>query len=148
MKKKLLLGSISGIVIYLLCLMILSGTHKIDKEFSYYDNIDFDFIIPKPWYSQIEEIEELAFIDKVTPYYMTNKGISGSNIKIDFFIVEKNANLDKTPYSSTLLIDGKLPSVGEVVIDEKAQQSLCANLGDKITITLSFITSCSNRSIL
>ncbi len=135
MKNKLLIGIISGAVIYLLCLLTLSGTHKIDNEFSYYDNIDFDFIIPKPWYSQIDEIEKLDFIDKVTPYYMTNKSISGNNIKIDFFIVEKNANLDKTPYSSTLLLKGKLSSVGEAVIDEKAQRTLNANLGDKITVT-------------
>lgn len=133
MKKKIAVGIISAILIYLSSLLILSGAHKVDNEFRYYENINFDFIIPKPWYSQISEIENLDFINSVTPYYMTNKSINGSSIKLDFFIIEEDSDIEHTPYSRKMLISGDLPSNGELLIDLKAQQSIKANIGDEIS---------------
>lgn len=135
--KKLIIGLLSGVILFLSTFLVLSSTKQVENETDYYGNIDFDFIIPKPWYSQISEIESMDFINSVIPYYMTSKkaSINGSNSKLDFYILENNSDLTKTPYTVKLLITGKMPANNEALIDENVQKKLNVNIGDELKVS-------------
>lgn len=138
MKKKILIGVVFGIVIYLLNCLVLKGAVNVNNDINYYDNITFDFIIPRPWYTQISELEGLEFIDSVTPYYMTGKtaDINGKNYNIDFYIVDIDAKLKNTPYSDSLLIEGGLPAADEILIDKKIFTIAEASIGDVVSMQI------------
>lgn len=138
MKNKIFIGLISGVIIYLITFIVLKGTNSVKNESSYYDKIAFDFIVPKPWYTQIAELEQMDFISTVTPYYMTNKtaSLNGHNYNIDFYIVENGANLYNTPYTPFLLIKGNLPTENEALLDKKAADITNAAIGDTVSVTI------------
>lgn len=135
--KKIFIGFISGVFLFLSTFLILSTAKQIENETDYYNKIDFDFIIPKPWYSQISEIENMNFVSSIVPYYMTSRNVSvnGSSYKLDFYILEKNSDLTKTPYTPKLLINGKIPSNNEALIDKNTQNILNAQIGDEIQVS-------------
>lgn len=138
MRNKIFIGLISGVIIYLITFIVLKGTNNVKNESSYYDKIAFDFIVPKPWYTQIAELEQMDFISTVTPYYMTNKtaSLNGHNYNIDFYIVENGANLHNTPYTPFLLIKGNLPTENELLIDEKTAMITNGAIGDTINVII------------
>ena len=103
----------------------------------YYERCNFDFIIPKPWYTQISEIKNMKFVDGIVPYFITEKKLTtkGRSIKVDLYIVEKDADFGMTPYSSALLTTGRIPDGTGIVIDEKTKRQLEVGVGDSVQIS-------------
>lgn len=144
MVKKVIIGIVLGVVILFISINLTMngenvGAGKTDFDPSnYYSVIDFDFIIPKPWYSQIPEIKNMGFVEDVVPFYLINKSLStkSKSSNIDIYIIERNANVDITPFSQSLTINGKMISEGNIVLDEQAKDILEASVGDEISMSL------------
>lgn len=148
-KKKKRLGAIRNTVFLCIVTLAIGGAVSIywtsckttDEVASisddYYERCNFDFIIPKPWYTQISEIKNMNFVDGIVPYFITEKKLTakGRSIKVDLYIVEKDADFGITPYSPTLLSIGRLPDDTGIVIDEKTKRQLEVGVGDSVKIS-------------
>lgn len=135
--KKLLQGALIGITLAFIACASLSSVSAIPASVeNYYDKIGVDFIIPSPWYSQIKEIQEMSFINSITPYFLHKKKISSAEktIEINLISVENGADLTFTAYSEKVLIKGSKLTSNGIILDERASVALNANVGDKVTI--------------
>lgn len=136
---KMFIGILLGAVLaYVTCSAISSGSKKSVSKVSYYDTCDFDFIIPKPWYKQIPEIQDKDFVSSVVPFYVTKRKISGkeNSCDVNLFMIEKYYGLNNTAYDDSLFIEGNGLFDGTVVIDERTKKSLNMNVGDDVSISI------------
>lgn len=139
--RKIGIGILLGIAFtYIACMMMSAAgnSRQSVSKSSYYDACDFDFIIPKPWYTQIQEIQDKDFVLNIIPYYViTRNALSNGNAcDIHLFLIEKSYGLDNTAYADSLLVEGTTLSDGTIVIDERTKQKLQANVGDTVTLSI------------
>lgn len=134
-----------GILIGIICTMfvcimmsVAGNSRQSASKNSYYDACDFDFIIPKPWYTQIQEIQDKDFVLNIVPYYMiTNKVLGNGNAcDVQLFMIEKSYGMNNTAYADSLLVEGTTLSDGTIVIDERTRKNLHVNVGDDVSLTI------------
>ncbi len=138
---KIVAGIVFGLVLTgIVCTIISSvgDSKQTALKSSYYDACGFDFIIPTPWYTQIQDIQDKDFVSSIVPYYMTKRTASGNGEACDMylFLIEKSYGLDNTAYADSLLVEGTTLSDGTIVIDERTKQKLQANVGDTVTLLI------------
>ena len=136
MKINIVVAAIIGLILFGLNNKFLSNTDKRENETPYYKNLSIDYIVISPGYTQKKELEALPFIKEVTPYYYTQQTFlhNGESFKIGLYIIEKDADINNTPFSQKLLIDGALPNENEIIIDQSTAQSAKASLGDNAEV--------------
>ena len=130
-------GVIFGIILAILPIILLSNSYQKKDNSSYYEKLSFDFIVPKPWYSQIQELKALSFIQNAVPYYMTSRKVSfnGKNADVDLYLIEKDANIDVTPFSSNVLLAGEKLTSNGIIIDERVRNLLNIGINDGVQIS-------------
>lgn len=135
--KKYISSIVLGIILALISFSLLQDSKETNNDFSYYDNIGFDFIIPKPWYSQIPEIKEKKFVTDITPYYMTGKKLvyNGKTLQTDIYLFENTSDLEISPFSKKLMLEGTPLSSGTIIIDERVCKSLNISVNDTVQIS-------------
>lgn len=134
---KIILGLFLGFILGGI-VSFLNFTNPYSNEIpNYYEKCSFDFIIPKPWYTQIPELKKMNIINDITPYYVTGRQISsgGKTLDIDLFLFEQGANMDITAFGTSLLKDGVSKLTGtEIILDERTANNLGIKIGDKISV--------------
>ena len=100
------------IIIPILIIMFLLGglffnKYKQADAFFNIEKTFVDYIIQTPSKEQVSEIDNLEHIESVTPYLYTasDSNINSKTVRVSLFIVEKNTDLGKTPFSKELLIE-------------------------------------------
>lgn len=97
---------------------------EIDVEYTAYN---FDYIIPLPWYSQIDEIGELEFVDNIIPFYLYRSTTSGgTQLNFDLFLIDKGRASDVTANVDT----------NRCVVDERFAEKSGLLVGDEIVFDL------------
>ena len=139
--KNISLGIICSAILLVLVFLIVSTSEKENSDDVFYlENCDFDFIIPRPWYTQIPEIRNLSFVEEITPYYITEKSVSigERSTKADIYFFDSNAHISNTAFSTMLMTEGASLDEDSILIDEKTQKILGgASVGDEVHISLS-----------
>lgn len=135
---KLILGFLLGLVLSATSVIGINQVSTTSEKPRYYENCYFDFIIPKPWYTQISEIKNMPIIDDITPYYVTGRTVdsNGKNINADIFLLENNSNVDITAFGQTLLLSGNSSiKSDEIILDENLAHNLSVKEGDVVVIS-------------
>ena len=138
MKTNIFYAAIIGLSIFWLNGYFLGLTDTGRDIYPYYERLSIDYVIPSPGYGQKEELEKEPFIETATPYYFTRLPIihNGEKTDVSLHIIEKDADINKTPFSQKLLISGELPKENEIIIDYRAAKEANARIGDKAEIIL------------
>ena len=138
MKKNIVIGVFLGIILAIISYVFLATAQKTNYGVDYYSKVDFDFIIPSPWFDQISEIKRKDFVDDVTPYYLTDRTVSSkkSTAEIYVYLVDENVNLGITPFSEKFLIEGETLKKNGIVIDESVKNFLGVAVGEKVSVQL------------
>ena len=136
MKTNFFYAVILGLAFFWLNSHFLDLTDTSKDISPYYEKLSVDYIIPSPGHNQKEELEKEPFIDKATPYYSVRVPISqnGKDTEVSLYIIEKNVDINKTPFSKDLLISGELPEENEIIIDYRTSQEAHISVGDKLKI--------------
>lgn len=136
MKKNIIMGLMVGFLLSIIGYFFLCRLQETDYDVNYYGKVDFDFIIPSPWFNQISEIENKPFVADITPYYLTDREICSkhNNSEIYIYLIEENANLGITPFSEKFIIDGTALRQNGIVIDESVKNLLNVSVGDVLSI--------------
>lgn len=135
---KVILGIFLGVILGGVVFFLNSINPYSEATPNYYENCNFDFIIPKPWYIQIPELKKMNIIEDVTPYYVTGRKLSynGKTLDIDLFLFEPDSNIDITAFGTSLIKDGDSKLSGEnIILDERAATNLGVKEGDKVSVT-------------
>ena len=139
MKK--LTNSIISLIIGILAVIsyaFLISSQRTDYGVDYYSKVNFDFIIPAPWFDQIPEIKSKEFVDDVTPYYLTDRTISSKvkNAEIYIYLIDKGTNLEITPFSENFLVEGNPLKQDGIVIDESVRNLFGISVGENISVQI------------
>lgn len=105
-------------------LFLIEAPAEIGVDYTAYN---FDYIIPLPWYSQIEEIADLEFIDSIIPFYLY-RSTTSDNVPLDFdlLLVENDRDIDGTINLNTNCC----------IVDERFAEKLGLIVGDEIVFEL------------
>ena len=140
MKKlaNVIIGLVIGIFLLAISYAFLSASQKTDYGTDYYGRVDFDFIIPAPWFDQIPDIKSKEFVDDVTPYYLTEKTVSSKDksAEIYIYLVDEDANIGITSFSKKFLVNGEVLKKDGIVIDESVKNLLGVSVGEKISVQI------------
>lgn len=90
MNRKIILFSIAIFVglfaVEIVYLFLVSQPNDFDINYSDYA---FDYIIPRPWYSQVEEIARYDFVDSISPFYIYRTSYNEKNkVNFDLYLID------------------------------------------------------------
>ena len=145
-KNYLFVGGIVMLLMACLCsttfvrsnLQLVSDKHSFESIFV---NTTIDFIIPSPSYQQVEELSNntVAGIESITPFYETSTDIisDGATLKGTALVFSESTSLENTPYSSSRILNGSLPtSGGYAVMDQSYFEDNECGIGDTVSILI------------
>jgi hypothetical protein len=103
---------------------------------SFYDETDFDFIVYKPSFSQIDELKQRSDVNDVIPFYQFITQINSRTSFNRFLAFDPQSDLELTYFNSNRLLFevNELPA-SYAIVDE----TLLASLGGDISTTISFV---------
>lgn len=108
----------------IVCLFLIEPPAEIGVDYTAYN---FDYIIPRPWYSQIDEIADLGFVDSIIPFYLY-RSTTFDNVPLDFdlLLVENDRDFDVT-----INLDANC-----CIVDERFAEKSGLMVGDEIVFEL------------
>ena len=132
--KKYIIGVLFGLILALTTGTILSSRIQTQNDIFYYEKLNFDFIIPKPWYSQVQELKTYSFVEDVVPFYLWERSFTSNDARtdVDVYLIEADSDENKTPFSSRLLLAGTSLSDNGIVIDSRTSDILKVSVGDSV----------------
>lgn len=136
---KFFFGIILGLILTCVACTTMSSINSVSTvKSSYFELCDFDFIIPNPWYTQVNEIKNKDFVDNIVPYYVTKKKLNGNSkiCDINLFMIEPSYGLENTAYSESLVCEGNLPLNDRIMVDSRTKNVLGINVGDEVSVQI------------
>lgn len=138
--KGILLGVILGLIILGITFLLIGRIGK-NQTFDY-KLLNFDFIIPRPWYSQISELKALPFINNIVPYYMFYSNIENdeNSFDVDLYMLEEFSDMPGTPFlinsTSDSIPNSKTSTIPGVYIDNNLCNLMKCKQNDIINLNI------------
>ena len=119
----LLIGVASILVV---CMLLIEATPELSLN---YNLFDIDYIIPLPWYTQIQEISSLEFVDEIIPYYLYRpSNINSKRMLFNLYLIEMNG-LNSLVGSTEYQLE-----MNSLVIDEGLSHELDIDKGEIVSM--------------
>lgn len=128
----ILFGILLGVFLSFISCIILFGLPSQPDE-GYYSIANFDYVIPRPGDSQVNELKAQSFIDEVIPYYNYSSTILDQSVNI--YLIDGKS--DYTPFGDTCLLEGSDDlTTTSIIVDNSVASILGVELGDVITLDI------------
>lgn len=124
----ILLGIILGFIAGAILLRLPSPPNEV-----YYSIANFDYVIPRPGDSQVNDLRTQSFIEEVIPYYNYSTTILEQPINI--YLIDGNSNY--TPFGGGYLLEGSDDlTASSIIVDQTVANVFGWKLGDAITLNI------------
>lgn len=126
---------ISSISIY----PLLEKQNDLYHENSIFEQTTFDFLVPQPSDSQIDDFISSDDYSKVVPFYMFKSDLEANDhlIEYNLILIENFDDLKDTPYTDERAIIKEDLSATSIAIDYTFSKLANVGIGDKVQINLS-----------
>lgn len=129
-------------MISLFCFVVpaIDNMKKYDNAMSALEETLYDYRLPSPLQSQVNDLEKLESIASVFPYYCYKGSVLGNGKNYDTNIIFSDApeNITISAYNEKRLLSGSMSlDKNYILIDKNCADALGLNCGDTVNIKLS-----------
>jgi hypothetical protein len=128
---------ITSVLSYFTYVNIIKMKYDYDRNTFTFNNVDFDYIIPTPAKSQIQDLINQDSIIHVLPFYATEAEVQDQEIQI--LMINDIEEYNLTHFSNESKIKLNNIDSDSAIIDVKTAINLGVSIGDNISINISNI---------
>lgn len=106
---------------------------------SIYDNTSFNYLVPQPSDTQVDDFKNSSNFSKIVPYYMFKTEFSNGNktYSYNLILIESFDEMSFTPYTTERALKKGNLEINSIAIDYTLSKELNVHLNDQIRLVLS-----------